>query len=363
MSSRFRKTVLAVGLLAAASAVWRWAGRWEPRRFDDLRQTVLERSGRSLAGLDLRDGADVLRTATFDTRTRWPAAARMPSVFDPARTLEVGKDPGLGIRSLHAQGITGKGVRVAIIDQPLLLDHEEYAGKIEQYTAIDCAGVRPSMHGPAVTSLLVGERCGVAPGASLLFWAELAGKGDHAHRMEALRQIIAFNAEKPLEERIRVVSVSIGFRTDFANHAGWAEALRDAEESGLIVVHCGARIGGIRCPIESDREVPANYTTCNYQERAGGRSHEGLIYAPSDNRTTASYEGKADYIFWGEGGPKSGLSWVAPYLAGVIALGLQVNPNLSAETVWRLLRETGDPWDRGVIVSPPGFVERARTSK
>jgi len=135
--------------------------------------------------------------------------------------------------------------------------------------------------------------------------------------------------------------------------------LRDAEESGLIVVHCGTRIDGIRCPIESDREVPANYTKCYYRERAGGRSPEGLIYAPIDNCTTASYEGKADYIFWGEGG----LSWAAPYLAGVIALGLQVNPNLNAETVWRLLRETGDPFDRGVIVSPPQFVERATTSK
>lgn len=158
-----------------------------------------------------------MRTATFDTRTRWPAAARMPSVFDPARTLKVGKGPGLGIRSLHAQGITGKGVRVAIIDQPLLLDHEDYAGKIEQYTAIDVAGVAPQMHGAAVASLLVGERCGVAPGASLLFWAEPSWKGDYAHRTEALRQIIAFNAEKPLEERIRVVSISIGFRKDFAN--------------------------------------------------------------------------------------------------------------------------------------------------
>ena len=36
---------------------------------------------------------------------------------------ERGKYPRLGIQQLHDQDITGKGVHVAIIDQPLLLNH------------------------------------------------------------------------------------------------------------------------------------------------------------------------------------------------------------------------------------------------
>jgi hypothetical protein len=282
----------------------------------------------------------------------------MPSTFDPARLLEMGADPGLGIRSLHAAGITGKGVKIAMIDQPLLLGHKEYADKIERYTTIACTGMRPQMHGAAMASLLVGETCGVAPGAALYYWAE-ALQRDHANRIEALKQILAYNEGKVPEQRIRVVSISIGFAEDFANAAGWRDTLREAERSGMIVVHCGERIFGVRCPIGSDRDNPANYTTCYYRERFKDRLRAGLIYVPADNRTVASYEGENDCAFFAGGG----MSPAAPYLAGVIALGLQVDPTLDVDRVWRLLRETGDPFEEGWIVDPRAFVERAAKAK
>jgi hypothetical protein len=37
-------------------------------------------------------------------------------------------NPGLGVRELHEEGITGKGVTVAIIDQNMILDHPEFQG-------------------------------------------------------------------------------------------------------------------------------------------------------------------------------------------------------------------------------------------
>ncbi|MGB4633489.1 MAG: hypothetical protein WBI61_04855 [Bacillota bacterium] len=50
----------------------------------------------------------------------------------------IGKDvsavhPGLGLRALHEQGYTGKGVNVAIIDGPLLVDHEEFSGRLVHF--------------------------------------------------------------------------------------------------------------------------------------------------------------------------------------------------------------------------------------
>ena len=56
--------------------------------------------------------------------------------------LERAKNPGLGVRSIHRRGITGKGVRVAIIDQNLCLDHPEYNGKIAAYKDVGCAQPR-----------------------------------------------------------------------------------------------------------------------------------------------------------------------------------------------------------------------------
>lgn len=71
-----------------------------------------------------------------------------------AEILETGKNPGLHVQELHDRGITGKNVTVAIIDQPLLPGHPEYAGKIEAYYTVGLTekDSPSSMHGPAVTS-------------------------------------------------------------------------------------------------------------------------------------------------------------------------------------------------------------------
>jgi len=61
---------------------------------------------------------DVLSLANFDSLTSWPPAGKLPAGFSVQQTMEMGKDPGLGIRDLHAKGITGRGVGIAIIDQP-----------------------------------------------------------------------------------------------------------------------------------------------------------------------------------------------------------------------------------------------------
>ena len=52
---------------------------------------------------------------SFNSDTLWPLADKMPEGFDPETVLELGKDPGLGIRDLHEQGITGEGVGIAKI--------------------------------------------------------------------------------------------------------------------------------------------------------------------------------------------------------------------------------------------------------
>ena len=84
-----------------------------------------------------------------------------------AQIMERGKNPGLGIRALHERGVTGKDVNVAIIDQNLLLNHPEFAGKIAAYYDTGCGTEENSgsMHAPAVTSILVGDSIGVAPDA------------------------------------------------------------------------------------------------------------------------------------------------------------------------------------------------------
>lgn len=59
-------------------------------------------------------------------------------------------------------------------------------------------------------------------------------------------------------------------------------------------------------------------------------------------------------IFWRNGG----LSGGAPYIAGVIALGLQVNTNVSPALIRECLYSTGTPFKRGWIINPAAFLEK-----
>ena len=126
--------------------------------------------GYNLARLDLRQAGAGLQHAVFDDKTIWPAPDRLPKDFDRARIVEVGKNPGLGIRSLQAKGITGRGVGLAIVDSPLLTEHQEYVERLRLYEEINVhRDTEAHMHGCAVASVAVGKTVGVAPEADLYF--------------------------------------------------------------------------------------------------------------------------------------------------------------------------------------------------
>lgn len=321
---------------------------------EDLRGIVLEMKGKDLTQLDLSN-IDLTKT-TFDSFTQWPASERLPKDFDPDKVMEWGKYPGLGVKQLHDQGITGVGVHVAIIDQPLLPDHVEYRDQLASYTEIQTGDAGPQMHGPAVASLLVGKTCGVAPGAILHFWAQPSWKGDYQYRCIALEQIIQYNKGKERTEQIRILSVSKGISRGEPNVDRWKALLEEARQSGIYVFHCGDIMSGAGCPVFRNSDEPGNYKLCEFLDAKGFVSDEPSLYAPIDNRTTASSQEKDAYIFWSKGG----FSWGAPYIAGVAALGVQANPDLTVEQIDQLLYESGWDFLEGKLINPVGFVHAVR---
>ena len=146
--------------------------------------------------------------------------------------------------------------------------------------------------------------------------------------------------------------------TDEDNLSMWKEKIKEAEENGIIIVHCSdegdERFSGIGCKLYEDRDNPKNYDLCYFANNKSFRKPINSKYVPIDNRTTADYTGENDYAFWADGG----LSWGAPYLAGVIALGFQVNPNLEEKEIYQYLRETGTPFNGGFIVNPKAFIKK-----
>src|SRR3989338_9565704 len=327
-------------------------------QFEDLKGKDLSEENFSNVSID------VLQTLEFDTETIWPKKEKLPKNFNPEELLEESKNPGLGIKELHEQGITGQGVVVAIIDQKLDIGHPEYKNSIIGYSEYDGAEKEEiSMHGPAVTSLLVGKDCGVAPGAKLVYKAAPAGRS-FLSEARALKDIIEGNKNVPQNEKVMVVSCSIGYMLENPEIGldEWVNALEKAKEAGIFVVDVeGNQIdipfsgggspenkndfenylswlredegnkelnkniseGNIDEIMKKLREVKkddlANISDIDLRKKIEARLHKikKEIVVPSDYRTMASSRNKeGQYMYNGRGG----ISWSVPYLAGLFAL-------------------------------------------
>jgi hypothetical protein len=315
----------------------------------DLRSTYL-------VTLDLSDRLNDLLHADFDDQTVWPPTERMPPEFDPQRVMEMGKNPGLGIRELHAQGINGRGVGIAIVDQTLLVSHQEYANRLLLYEEINYNPEEPaSMHGPAVASIAVGETVGVAPGADLYYiatwFSDSSEPGEFTPNFDflaqAVRRILEINRQLPANRRIRVISIARGWSPGEKGYESITAAVAEAKAAGMLVVCSsieaqavhGLKFHGLgRGPL-ADPDQFESYEPGWFWAKAipDDERLEDRLLVPMDSRAVASPTGEDEYVFYRQGG----WSWAIPYIAGMYALAAQVDPAITPEGFWSLAIETG----------------------
>jgi hypothetical protein len=308
----------------------------------------------SLEKLDLRDKRKVIDSMNFDSLTEWPPTDRMPEGFDPDALIENGKNPGLGIRSLHESGIDGRGVGIAIIDQPLLLGHVEYTSRLIRYDATGLGDISPQMHGSPVASIAVGKNIGVAPGASLTYFAIPMWERDNRPYIKTMKKIFDLNEQRPEKEKIRVASISTGMFPQQEHFEEWKTVLKQAEDKGILVVTCDPAIldyGILSLTIARDPDDVRSYTPGIYV------SESDVLRVPGANKTVGSHRGDDVYTFDRTGG----MSWGAPYIAGLAALAFQVNAGITPKLISESLVETVTHTDAGPIVNPQAFIEKVKT--
>ncbi len=330
-------------------------------------------SGWDFTAYTAQELADVL---TFDSKTKFPPKNKLPKGFSPQKILKQNKNPGLGLRALHKQGITGKGIAVALIDQNLLLDHEQYTDRLRYYWQDPVyqkyANATSSMHGPAVTSILAGKTVGVAPQADIYYWAGKFENTDHSFNAlpiaEALNRVLQYNYILPFEKRIRVVSISRGFNARDTGSAEFNQAVEKLDEHNIAVF----TTNDVMTLSRTHSLLPADGT--DYCRPAYWFETEEFPYyasmpdplVPTDFRVTAAPNGVHDYVHYANGG----LSWAVPYLTGLYALGVQMYPLLTKELFLQTLRQTATPqtctyqgkeFTARYLVNPAAFIKQLQT--
>lgn len=337
-----------------------------------IRQGDLRSS--DLSGIDLKDKFEYLIYSDFDSKTKWPD--KLPDGFDSELIMELGKNPGLGVRELHKKGITGKGIGIAIIDQGLLVDHVEYKDQLKLYEEIHCSDVDAQMHGPAVASIAVGKTVGVAPEADLYYIAETHGvykngefQWDLTWLAKSIDRVVEINKMLPEGEKIRVISISLGMSDKGFN--GYEKALESAEKArqeGIYTVYVNTDLfmGLGRDPLENADDINS-YSKGKYWSSNSYPYpyNNDKLLVPMDSRCTASPTGENDYVFYREGG----ISWSVPYVAGLYALACQVNPDITPEVFWEEAYNTSetitinDTQKLGKIVNPIKLIEKIEELK
>lgn len=362
--------------------------QWEVEKPDILPTIVENGMGwdlrhKDLRTFDLRDNNNFSHV-TYDLATLWPQ--QLPDNFDPKSIMEIGKNPGLGIRSLHTQGITGKGVNMAIIDQSLLLNHIEYKENIQMYEILNCYEENATMHGQAVTSIAVGKTTGVAPDAKVYYIAtslidmkkDSNGKQKSvlnlSYMAKGIERVLEINKSLSEKDKIRVISISRGFADLSKEDEKMVyDAIEQAKKENVLVIttsmnmNYDIQLSGLNRSQMGDGDDINTYRLGSWLDPSYVQD-DNTIFVPMDSRTFAGLTSNDDYCY----GSRGGYSWTCPWLAGMYALCLQINPDVTPDLFLSLASETStellDENDSTKIlklnvVNPEALIEKVKAMK
>lgn len=284
---------------------------------------------------------ETLQNISYSTYTKFP-------VEHPFNT-DFSKQIDYSIKDIHNNGITGKGVNVAIIDEDFLLRHVE-CDSIIDYT--DCREEKKSnddYHGLIVSSMLAGKNVGVAPEANISYFAASSGsiEGMARESIAALKNIYNRNLEGA---NIKVVSISGYAHRENPEFNMIRQLLAEQGCSIIDSVNFGM---AFTCINAENKDNTTSYYYSKWQEE-DKESYKSLIAVPVPKLIPLSYTTNGYRI-----GGNSSYSWAIPRLSGIYALCLQINPELTIEQCAQLAQETKIVTEDGIsIINPKGMIEK-----
>ncbi|HUR68474.1 MAG TPA: S8 family serine peptidase [Candidatus Thermoplasmatota archaeon] len=262
--------------------------------------------------------------------------------------------------TLHERGLTGKGVKVAIIDTGIELTHKEFVGVPVEWADLVNGKDRAyddNGHGTHVAGIIAAQGTwntmlsgfrlkGVAPGVSLIVIKAIdsGGKGDETRVARGVNTAVNAGAD--------IIVLSLGGDTRPIFGTNTEEAVRNAVSKGVYVVAAAGNTqeGQTSCTVSSPASDPSVIAvgavtrdeaigafSCHGSGKEGGGSVLPGIPSPvtsakdPDKKPEVVAPGVDITSTWKDGGYASatGTSQAAPMVGGILALLLEAKPSLA----------------------------------
>jgi serine protease AprX len=256
---------------------------------------------------------------------------------------------------------TARDTTIAFIDTGIDADHVDFAGgKLIEWHDFVADRTEPyddNGHGTHVASIAAGQRpdvaagstsgLGVAPGAAIVALKALGKRG--AGRTSDIAAALQFCIDERERLGIRVVSMSLGSDGSSSGRDFGSRMVNQAVAAGLVVVVAAGNEGPHARTIGSPAAAADAITVGSMADPGKGG---WALSSFSSRGPTADNRVKPDICAPGEGivaaragtttsyARASGTSMSAPFVAGVVALMLAANPDLTPGEVKEMLTRT-----------------------
>lgn len=232
--------------------------------------------------------------------------------------------------------ISGKNIRIAIIDSGVDTEHNDIKDSIEKNIKVSQPGksfVDNNSHGTAVAAVISGN-CknengilGVAPDSKIIS-IDVTDDSEGMVEEEDLIEGIAI----AIDEKVDIINISMGIENGSKE---LHNIIKDAYNAGIIIVSAAGNY------MESKILYPAAYieVIC-----VGSKSKKGEIISPKSVTEKSIIYLPGEYISSAttNNGYKSfgGTSISAPILTGIISLMLENNPDIKQKDIYDYFSET-----------------------
>jgi subtilisin family serine protease len=291
------------------------------------------------------------------------AAGAPRALLDEAPSDESAATWGLTATRVLESRLTGRGVRVAVLDTGFDANHPDFAGRtitrnsFVSETADDGHGHGTHCSGTALGAVRPegSPRYGVAPGAEIFIGKVMADTG------RGQESIVLAGIEWAVANGCRVVSMSLGYAVPMRQ--SWEITGRRALDANTLLV-AAAGNESQRPDVISPVGCPANCPSI----MAVGAVDSSMRIAAFSTRGTGTDGGAIDIVAPGvdvySSAPlparykrMSGTSMACPHVAGIAALYAEAYPSKTAREIWQLLAGSARKLDLDAADGGAGLVQ------